>query len=186
MKAKLALAALITAGAAAFAQRPAADNSVTFGNHLTVGAIAGALQSAGYQALVQPIVPLAAQAGVLGMISSGANGAKILLFVSKCPNSKTEQICSATFYAILADDQNLLTDANIVNAGGRTNIAKVVKATPPNGPAGFGISYTYICKDFEDARFVNNVMVSFAADVSLVAAAYKAGFPALAPTPAPK
>jgi hypothetical protein len=165
--------AALTLGAAAWAQPPA-DTAVTFGNKLSVSSITSAIQTAGYQALVAPRPPNLPDV-IIGVISTGMNGAKSSVLVTKCDNSKTDDVCTLTLIVSFTDDKNILTDALLTSINTKLVYAKVTRIirTTDNKPM-MNVSYSYIVKDFTDTKFVAPLLAGFGADLGRVSAAYTA------------
>ena len=167
----IAIAALCLACSAR--AQPPADTAVTFGNKLSVATVTSALQAAGYQALVSrpPNMPEA----ILGLITTGLNGAKATVLVSKCENSKSDDVCTLTFFVSFNDDKNILNDAVLASINQKTVFLKATRVvrTTDNKPM-LNVTYNYIVKDFDDTKFIVPVMANFAQDLGRVVAAYNA------------
>ena len=179
----LAIAAAMVAFAAS-AQPPAESNALTFGNKLSVASLTSALQAAGYQALVSR--PPTSPDSVLGIIATGVNGAKVNMFVFKCDNTKTDEVCLLTFVISFNDDKNILSDALLSAINQKTALVKVTKAIrPADSKLMMNVSYSFPTKEIDDTKFVQPLMQTFAQDVARVAAAYTAAIPPAAPPAAP-
>lgn len=176
--------AALAFGAAAWAQPPA-DSAVTFGNKLSVASITSALQAAGYQALLMPR-PANMPEVILGAISTGMNGAKGSLVVSKCDTSKTDDVCTVTFIFPFTDDKNILTDTLLATINTKLVYARATRIirTTDNKPL-LNLSYSYIVKDFTDTKFIVPVMANVAADLGRAVTAYNAAAPGAQPAPPP-
>jgi len=180
-----AVLAVLALGSSALAQPPA-DTAVTFGNKLSVATVTAALQAAGYQALVAPRPPGLPDV-ILGVITTGLNGAKASVFVSKCDNAKADEVCTLSFIVTFNDDKNLLTDALLSSINQKTLLAKVTKLirTTDNKPM-MNVNYTYFVKDIDDTKFIGPLMVAFGQDLARVGAAYNAGGQPAASQPQPQ
>jgi hypothetical protein len=177
------IAAAFLALASSAGAQPPADTAVTFGNKLSVASVTAALQAAGFQALVAPRPPNMPDV-ILGVISTGLNGAKGSVLVSKCDNSKTDDVCVLTFLVPFTDDKNILTDALLASLNQKTAFAKVSRVIrPTDNKSMLNVTYSYIVKDFDDTKFIVPVMANFAQDLGRVVAAYTAAATA-APAPA--
>ncbi len=177
----LALLGAACAAAPVAAQTP--DAGVAFGNHLTLANIVSSLQASGYQALVTQIPPTAQAPNggpltppptLLGIITTGINGVKVILMANRCPNSKTDDVCSITFFAAFTDNKNLMTDANLMILNGKASMVKVLPQKKDNVTTGFTLFYNYVCKDLEDPKVINPVLMSFGADMGVTITAYNA------------
>jgi len=169
-----ALAAL-SVGAAAMAQTPP-NAGVAFGNKVNQAALVSALQAAGYQALAagappppagQPVNP-----NVLGIITSGINGAKVLIVLNKCPNAPTDDVCTMNFITTFNDQKGAINDASILLLNQRSAVTKILPQKKGDQTTGFSLIYTYICKDLDDPKFITPVLATFGADVANVATIY--------------
>jgi len=176
-----ALGALLLASSAD--AQPPADTAVTFGNKLSVATVSAALQAAGYQALVAPRPPNMPDA-ILGVISTGLNGAKAMVLVSKCDNSKTDDVCVLTFAVAFTDDKNVVNDGLLASINTKTVFAKATRSVrATDNKTMLNVNYSYLVKDFEDTKFIVPVMSNFAQDLARVAAAYNAAAQGPAPQP---
>jgi len=175
-------AALLFAGVAAHAQTPA--TGVAFGNHLTLASLVSALQNNGYQALVSPAPTPApgtpVNAAIIGLITSGINGAKVIILVNRCPNSTTDDVCTVNLIAGYGDNKNVINDAALAALNQRSTLAKVLPQKKGDAVTGFSMIYTYVCKDLDDPKFITPVLASFGADIAVVLAAYNTLQPAAA------
>jgi hypothetical protein len=111
----------------------------------------------------------------MGIISTGINGIKVLLGVSRCPYSKSDDICSVNFLSSFKDDKLLINDASLSILNQKSAMAKIIPQKMPDGSPGFAILYNYICKDLEDPKFLATVLASFGADIALIANTYTTG-----------
>jgi hypothetical protein len=185
--------------AAAFAAAPISaqtpDAGIAFGNHLTLANIVSTLQSGGYQALVTQLpvpaapaangaAPVAPPPNMLGLITTGINGVKVFLIPTRCPTAKNDEICSINFFAAFTDNRGLVTDANLIALNQKANMVKVLPQKKDNTAFGFSLFYTYVCKDLDDPKLINTVLMSFGADMGLVVNAFNA-FATPAPAQAP-
>jgi hypothetical protein len=179
-RALIAAAALLALASSAWAQPPG-DTAVTFGNRVSVASITAAMQAAGFQALVAPRPPAMPEV-VLGVISTGLNGAKGTVLVSKCENSKADDVCVLTFLVPFTDDKNIVTDALLASINQKTVFAKVTRGIRPtdNKPM-LNVMYNYVVKDLDDTKFIVPVMSNFAQDIGRVVAAYNAAVPPASP-----
>lgn len=172
--------------AAGFAVAPVSaqmpDGGVAFGNHLTLANIVSSLQSGGYQALVTQLpvpaangaAPAAPPPNMIGLITTGINGVKVLMIANRCPNAKNDDVCSVTFFAAFTDNRGLVTDANLIALNQKATMVKVLPQKKDNVATGFTLFYTYVCKDLDDPKLMNTVLMSFGADMGVVVNAFNA------------
>jgi hypothetical protein len=186
-KALLALAALVTGGAVMAQTPPAAG--IAFGNKVTQASIVSALQAAGFQALAAgpPTPPpgTAANPNVLGTISSGINGAKVLIVVNKCPNAPTDDVCTINLITTFTDQNGKINNDTLNLLNQRSTIVKVLAQKKGEQTTGFSLIYTYVCKDIDDPKFITPVLATFGADVATVAGVYNTQLPGTNPPAAP-
>jgi hypothetical protein len=168
----------LTGGLQATAQT-AADSAVSFGNRMTVASLVSTLQSNGYQALAAaPQIPQ--QPGgappvvnqIIGVISTGIGGSKVLVVPNRCPNTTSDEICTIAFAATFNDNKNVINDAALALFNQRTSIAKVFAQKKGDAVTGFTLMYTYVCKGLDDPKFVAPVLATFGADIMQVGNAY--------------
>jgi len=165
--------------------QPPADTAVTFGNKLSLATVTSALQAAGYQALVAPRPPGLPDV-VLGVITTGLNGVKAMVLVSKCENAKTDDVCVLTLMVAFTDDKNVANDALLKTINEKTTFAKATRSVRnTDNKTMLNVNYSYMVKDFEDTKFVAPLMLYFAQDLARVAAAYGAASQAAQPQQPP-
>ena len=181
----IAAAAMTVAFSAQAEQGAPGDTALAFGNKLSVASVAAALQAAGYQAL--PSRPPQLPDSMLGIISTGINGAKATVLVTKCEGSKTDDACAVSFMVSFNDDKHLLTDTLLETINEKTVFVKAIRGIRPADHAPMlSVSYNFMVKDIDDTRFVAPLMQNFAQDVGRVAAIYAAAAQqAQPPAPAP-
>jgi hypothetical protein len=177
---------LLIAGSSAGAQTPVppkGDSSVIFGGTLSVSTIISALQNSGYQALAIPIPPNLPL--VIGALTTGVGGLKVIIMATKCPNGNETEVCALTF-ATSFNDQKKIINNTLAELNSKANLGKVLSGTRPDGTITFNEFYVYPCKGIDDTKFVSNVLVEFSTDVSRMLAAYQAmgNPPATNPPPA--
>jgi len=166
-----ALAALLVVGTQAFAQSPSND-AVTFGNRLSPASVVSALQAGGYQALVAPAAPNA-PAAQLAVIMTGVGGLKVALYLLRC-DSNSDEICSVMYMSSFNDDKRIINESTVNTLNSKTGIAKVAIQNRTNGTSGFNVIYGYLCKGFDDTKFVTMVLAAFGGEVGRVVQGYNA------------
>ena len=166
-----ALVMLLVAGTQAFAQSPSND-AVTFGNRLSPASVVSALQAGGYQALLAPAAPNA-PAGQLANIITGIGGVKISLVLLRC-DSNSDEVCSIMYLTSFNDDKRLINESTVNTLNAKTGFAKVTIQNRTNGTSGFNVVYGYVCKGFDDTKFVTMVLAVFGGDVGRVVQGYNA------------
>ncbi|GEM_PF-5138569 len=165
--------------------QPPADTAVTFGNKLSLASVTSALQAAGYQALVVPRPPGLPEA-VLGVISTGLNGAKAMVMLSKCENVKSDDVCVITLAVAFTDDKNIVNDALLKTINDKTTFVKAMRTVRnTDNKAMLNVNYSYMVKDFEDTKFIAPLMTFFAQDLARVVGAYNAASLATQPQQPP-
>ena len=148
------------------------DNAVSFGNKVSVATLVSTLQNSGYQALTTK--PAQLPDTTLGVITTGINGAKISMLVSKCPNVKTDDVCSVSLFASYNDDKGIITDAFMSDLNIKLGMSKITRGKTPEGKISYNIMYQYICKDLDDPKFVTTIIPNFGVDITRFLTAYNA------------
>ncbi len=160
-----------------------ADEPVQIGNSLTLPAVANALQSGGFQALLSnsQSVP----AGVLGKIISGINGISVDVLGLKCKDSQDE-ICALAFKVTFNDAKNIINTNSLNLLNKKMIFAKAVSVDKPNasGMRQFNVVYMFFCRGLTDTRFVVPLLKEFGSDLARASKAYTSG--ALASPPVPQ
>ncbi len=176
-----ALGAMLLASSAS--AQPPADTAVTFGNKLSLASVTAALQTAGYQALIAPRPPGLPEV-VLGVITTGLNGAKAMVMVSKCENVKSDDVCVLTLLVAFTDDKNVVNDALLKSINEKTTFVKATRSIRnTDNKTMLNVNYSYMVKDFDDTKFIAPLMTYFAQDLARVAAAYNLASQGTQPQP---
>lgn len=147
------------------------DTTVAIGGKISVASVISALQDGGFQALPITLQTQASPA-IIGGVTTGINGVKVMVILGRCDNSKNDDVCIISFVTSFNDDKSVVNNDTLSILNQKASISKVVMKTMANGVPGFNIVYMYPCKGFEDSKFVTMVLAAFGADVGQVARAY--------------
>jgi len=147
------------------------DYAAVLSSNITADTIVSELSMGGETATFESAKSPGVQ---LGQITVTKNGAKIILFLARCPNDSGEKVCVVGFNVLLQDSKNLLTDKVLAAMNGAMLYAKATKIDRPGQPL-LRIVYSYYCGGLDSPKAVVALLEAFRLDVAKGISIYVAG-----------